>query len=218
MFRLTKEKDRTYLLNFDDSYTLAMIFLRYQEYYESDNPRFYRKNFTIASYIDWYVKHISDKKIFDYHKRWAGFNLPTWFIDNVISKGIPDPNHYDALMNGIVQTIKSDANNDDCYIIGISGKKKSKTYIHEMAHALYYLNKNYQNTVKEIYCCLPDDYKNTIKNNIINIGYAESSVIDEAQAFSIEDKFDIIWHDKEKDDVIDGFIKNIKETYDCCNK
>lgn len=216
MFKLTKEKDRIYHLNFDSPYDCAMAFLRYQEYYESENPRFYRKAFTIASYTDWYVKHNkrNDTGKFTYHEDWSGFNFQTKIIDEVINLGIPDPNHYDTLMKGILEMIKSNADSDDCYIIGTSGKKEESAFIHEMAHALFYTNELYRTKIISVYESQELAVRNFLSNRLMEAGYAESSVIDEVQAFTIEGRFNFILDDELITEPYSNLINQIKEVYD----
>src|SRR3989344_5759404 len=89
-----------YLLNFQSPYDLAMSFCRYQEFYESTNPVFKGKSFSLIDFMEWYSnknnnRKRSDLKCFTYPDDWAGFNLPSYVFDNIIELGIPDMNKYD---------------------------------------------------------------------------------------------------------------------------
>lgn len=75
MLKLQKITDKIYHLHFDKQYDLAMHFLRYQEYYECPNDRFYKNSFTLAEFMHWYAKEYGS---FSYPEDWGGFNLMLW--------------------------------------------------------------------------------------------------------------------------------------------
>lgn len=103
MFKLTKEKEKIYLLCFDDRYDCCMYFLRYQEYYESPNQKFYRKQFTIVSYMDWYIKH-NKRKFSDYKDKITNLfkNLPI-SIKNKITQNLIKNGYAESLVIDEVQ-------------------------------------------------------------------------------------------------------------------
>lgn len=55
---------------------LAFLFLRAQEFYESNNASFYRKIFKIEDFIDWSCKCLTGQRLFTYPYDWYKFNVP----------------------------------------------------------------------------------------------------------------------------------------------
>lgn len=51
-FTISEVKPKIFLFESDNSYDLAMTFLRYQETYESPNPKFRNKSFTIIDFME----------------------------------------------------------------------------------------------------------------------------------------------------------------------
>src|SRR5690348_11995408 len=101
--KLTKLLEGVYLLVFDNGYDLAMHFCRYQEFYESQNPDFNGKNFSMFDFMRWYslenkTRSNKDFMCFTYPEDWAGFNIPSWVFTKLLVMGIPDVNKYDQFM------------------------------------------------------------------------------------------------------------------------
>lgn len=213
MFTLSKEADRIYMLNFERKYDLCMSFLRYQEYYESSNPRFHLKKFTLASYIAWYTKKYGS---FSYCNDWTGFNLPVKIIDDVSALGIDDLNHYDALMAGIVGLIKDDSQSDECYLIGKSKENDSDgdVYQHEMAHALFYVNDQYAKEIKKLVFDLPKDIYDQFFNNLNIEGYAHTTIVDEIQAYAAEGSICKAWGNENIPKTVAELVDKIKNLHE----
>lgn len=189
MLTIRKEADRVYSLAFDNRKDLCLCFLRYQEYYESDNPRFQYQAFTWADYVTWYSK---TRGSFSYSEDWMGFNFPADVIGKVKELGIPDPNHYDDLMSGVLGLITNDAEHKDVYLIGYQ-KGSAPTLDHEMAHAAFYLDGSYRDEVNDLLLQLPDSVRDRISSAIQELGYASSSVVDEIQAFALTGSRKRLW-------------------------
>jgi len=194
MFQLKKMREGVYMLSFTQHIDLCYAFLRYQEFYESTNPRFYGKTFTWAEYIRWYTltnkKEGSNPHAFYYASDWSGFNAPAEVIGKVHDLGIPDPNHYDEIMHGIYKLIMTEC--DKAYLIGaVPGTSTEK---HELTHALYYLNSEYKNkvvnTIQKTHNanrkCLDERAKliECMSDILFKMGYAASSIVDEINAFT----------------------------------
>lgn len=116
-----------------------MAFLRYEEFYES--PHYQRQMFTLAEFMSWYSANKGDG-MFTYTDDWGGFNMPANIIAEVHRRGIPDPNHYDALMLSIYELISIECK--DSYIIGVSSYDTDSYKAHELTHAMYYIDAEYQ--------------------------------------------------------------------------
>lgn len=179
--RLERVLDKVFFLNFTNHYDMAMCFLRYQEYYESPNPDFYRSDFKILDFMEWYAKNQSKKGIFSYPDDWAGFNIPS-FVFNV---QIFDPNKYDAFMQStrkqIRSLLKKEGKSQEFYLIdsvGISG-----AFEHELAHGLYYTNAKYQKAVATLLKKANKKIINATRDAVREMMYSESVVDDEVQAY-----------------------------------
>lgn len=209
IFKFNKECNQIYSLHFESQKEMCMTFLRYQEYYESDNPNFQFKKFTIEEYKNWYIQA---KGKFSYCEDWAGFNFPVSIIHEVHELGIDDYNRYDSLMKGIAEYINEDSKGQASYLIGFFGKQKSALK-HEMAHGLFYICEDYKNDIQQLFNSLSDNIKLGIKDTIMKAGYAESSVIDEFQAYIVDNWGKYIWRAKRRPKELINADKKVKEIY-----
>ena len=81
----------------------SRVFLRYQEFYESDSDSFRGKSFKWNDYIKFY-KDKTKRDYFSYHEDYAGYNVPCDTIEACKAK-IPDLNIYDMIMFSVTDTI-----------------------------------------------------------------------------------------------------------------
>lgn len=184
MFSLIKYAPRVYHLQFTKRFDLCATFMRYQEFYESANPRFVNSSFTLAEFERWYTYNTGGDE-FTYHSDWSGFNMPLNIIKCVHDQGIADPNMYDSLMWGIYKMIDSVEQN--CYIIGTS--KECDIIDHELTHAMYYINEQYKldvdNVIKYAVVWYQSLYEK-LCSTLSNEGYAPHVFWDEINAYLTE--------------------------------
>jgi hypothetical protein len=186
--KVVEVKPRIYCVTVDDDYDRAMLFCRYQEFYESPYKKFRGKPFTWMEYMRFY-KSAWKKRIFTYPEDWSGYNIP----GNVVQKA----NHifckdteYDEIMNDIYfycaidSQNKNDGTRCDWYLIGASSKDL-KTMDHEIAHGLYFTNKEYKQKMKDNLSSIPKKVRDKIDKKLIKMGYVDDRKIldDESQAF-----------------------------------
>ena len=179
---------RIYCATVDDDYDRAMLFCRYQEFYESPYKKFRNKPFTWMEYMRHY-KDAWKKRVFTYPEDWAGYNIPS----NVMQRA----NHifcketeYDEIMNDIYFYCAIDSQNKnngtrcDWYLIGASSKDKG-TINHEIAHGLYFTNKVYKKMVDTLISNIKPTHYEKLKKKLIKMGYVNDKKIidDEIQAF-----------------------------------
>ena len=177
-----------YCAQIDDDYDRAMLFCRYQEYYESPYKKFRGKRFTWMEYMRHY-KSTWKKRTFTYPDDWAGYNIPS----NVMQRA----NHifcketeYDEIMNDIYFYCAIDSQNKnngtrhDWYLIGANSKDKGTTN-HEIAHGLYFTNKEYKNNVTYLIKNIKLSHYIKLKKILMKMGYVGDKKIidDEIQAF-----------------------------------
>ena len=179
---------RIYCAQVDDDYDRAMLFCRYQEFYESTSKKFRGKPFTWMEYMRFYRNHWK-KDVFTYPEDWAGYNIPS----NVMQRA----NHifcketeYDEIMNDIYfycaidSQNKNDGTRCDWYLIG-SSSKDLKTMDHEIAHGLYFTNKIYKKMADILINNIKSIHYDKLKKKLIKMGYVNDKKIidDEIQAF-----------------------------------
>jgi len=200
-YKITEVRDRVFAVTIEDGYDRAMTFMRVQEFYESPNPDFRGKHFNIWDYIEWYSR--TKKGAFTYAFDWSGFNIPlpiAWecyegkdkptkkMYDSV--RSMPDSwkSKWDETMKDIVWLVQSKMFNKknrrdmNAYIIGAKDME-GDTFQHEVAHGLYYTNKEYKQLMDEITEAIPLDIYLKFRNNLLSMGYTESVVDDEIQAY-----------------------------------
>jgi hypothetical protein len=201
-YKIQRVTAKIYSVHISNKYDRAMTFCRAQEYYESPNPDFKGKAFSIWEYIKWYS--LQNGKGFTYGLDWSGFNIPIETIKNcyngILKKyGERELTMYDNTLLKIVDDIENLHTNEPAhpieqsYLIGVDSSL-SETFKHEVCHGLYSTEESYQKRAKKLTAKLlkknPKVYQ-TFKANLLSMGYATDLVDDEIQAyvqFGVEDK------------------------------
>jgi hypothetical protein len=168
----------------DDSYDLGMLFCRYQEYYESPINKIRRNYFTLPELMREYRKFFG-RNYFSYPEDWVGYNIPSEIL---LTSAVlfHDETEYDEIMFDIVNYCQSKLkfNQSKWYLIG-AGSKDVKIMNHELAHAFYYTNQKYRDTMFNLLTEVDKkDFKKLCKI-LLKLGYVdfEEIIMDEAQAF-----------------------------------
>lgn len=180
-------KPNIFCVLIDDDYDRAMLFCRYQEFYESPYKKFRGKYFTWAQYMRFY-KDSWKKDTFTYPIDWSGYNIPSVVIEkglNLFNK----ETEYDEIMNNIFYycenyPLKFNRPRTNWYLIGASSKDL-KTLDHEIAHGFYASNKEYKMRMLYQLSLIPKRVMDKIDKKLIKMGYVNDRKIldDEAQAF-----------------------------------
>jgi len=179
-FELKQLNNNIFVLTFDDQYDLAMHFLRWSEFAESTDDKIRGTHFKILDFIESYAK--SHKNSFSYPSDWAGFNLSSRVFSQYPWDAIPDPNQYDAFMKKVVSFIYQVTAGDPFYLIGhVTGQ--DDIVDHEMAHAMYDRNTEYMKQAGILMNKIPEKNYLDLWNAIVDMGYPESVVRDEMQAY-----------------------------------
>lgn len=171
----------------DDDYDRAMLFCRYQEFYESPIKKFRGKYFSWAQYMRHY-KDFWKKDTFTYPVDWSGYNIPK----ECIEKGLEvfhKETEYDVIMNDIYYfcenyPLRFNKPRGKWYLIGASSKDL-KTVDHEIAHGLFFTNNDYRNKMTLLVNSLPKNIREKVFKKLIKMGYVNDKkiLIDETQAF-----------------------------------
>jgi hypothetical protein len=181
-------KPRIYCVTIDDDYDRAMLFCRYQEFYESPYKKFRGKRFTWMEYMRHY-KLAWKKRTFTYPDDWSGYNIPSNVMDKANDIFYKDT-EYDVIMNDIYFYCAIDSQNKNngarCnwYLIGTSSKDKGTTN-HEIAHGLYFTNEEYKKNVTKLIKNIKPIHYEKLKKKLVKMGYVDDKKIidDEIQAF-----------------------------------
>jgi hypothetical protein len=179
---------RIYCAAVEDDYDRAMLFCRYQEFYESPYKNIRNKYFTLQEFMRTYTKE-RGAHTFTYPHDWCGYNIPS----NILKKAhnlFYKETEYDVVMNDIYFYCAIDSQNKNMgercrwYLIG-AGASDIQTMNHEIAHGLYFTNKEYKKICNSILDSMDEKDYNLIKKVLIKFGYANDDKIikDEIQAF-----------------------------------
>jgi hypothetical protein len=208
-------KPNIYCVLVDDNYDRAMLFCRYQEFYESPYKKFRNKYFTWMEYMRFY-KDVWKKKTFTYPEDWSGYNIPSNILQ-IAHHIFCGETEYDNIMNDIywycVSDIqkKNEGKDVDWYLIGASSKDL-RTLDHEIAHGLYFTNRNYKKDTNKLIKEIKPTHYDKLKKKLIKMGYVSDKKIinDEIQSFmstGLYNDLDI----KELKKYESKFIKNFKK-------
>lgn len=168
------------LLVAKDQYELTSTFVRLQEFYESPYLNIRGQKFTLEEFMDAYAK---DHNGFTYFTDWTGFNVPGHIVNefyNTQSLFSKKELNLWRLINSSV-----DITNTKYYIIGVV-EGDIAAIIHEVAHALYYLNPSYNKEIR----VLAEGYEKKNPNKVkkmLKQGYDMLFIIDEIQAYNVEE-------------------------------
>jgi hypothetical protein len=213
--KVVEVKPRIYCVTVDDDYDRAMLFCRYQEFYESPYKKFRGKPFTWMEYMRHY-KTAWKKGVFTYPEDWSGYNIPSNMLQQAHHIFCRDT-EYDLIMNDIYwhcvedSTEKNDGRQTDWYLIGASSKDL-KTMDHEIAHGLYYTNDDYKKSVSKLIKQIEPNHYEKLKKKLIKMGYVDDKKIidDEINAFMSTGLYNGL-DTKELKKYQKNFIKNFKK-------
>lgn len=181
---------RIFAVSIKNDYDRAMLFCRYQEFYESPFKEIRGKHFSLEYYMWIYTKQ-RKSEVFTYPRDWSGYNIPSGSIEKALDVfyygNTPSP--YDKIMSDIYFTcenypLKFDKPRAKWYLLG-ADSYKSQTMDHEIAHGLYYTNKKYKKSVQELISSIKSRDYSFLCRNLVKMGYANDKKIldDEIQAF-----------------------------------
>ena len=174
--KLEKLAEGIYHLRGKDQYEITSHFMRLSEFYESPFKGINGKYFTIEAYMDAYAEKHGN---FTYCSDWNGFNVPgnvvrkffDVFWDDLLEK---EANMYDQLAD----VIESD---EKFYLIGSTG---AEDYMdHELAHAFYYLDRQYANEMDWLSVGMKAKDRKSVFDKLTEWGYCKKVLNDELQAY-----------------------------------
>lgn len=176
-----------YGVSIKDNYERAMLFCRYQEFYESPYIEIRGKFFSWEKFMMTYKKKMGNK-YFSYPIDWGGFNIPSKIIYEGLRTFDKDKGPYDEIMSDIYYhcenyPLLSDRPRTKWYLIGYGDDVR--TLNHEVAHGLYYTNKKYKSEMDLLVSKIKKKHYNQIKKVLVKMGYVDDKKIidDEVQAY-----------------------------------
>lgn len=187
-------------LHYQTQYELTSTFVRLQEFYESPFSNIRGNYFTLDEFMDSYV---AAKGEFSYFSDWGGFNVPgnavidfcDTFANEYRENGYRQKEH-DLLYHINNNEEKFIYNrNKDFYVIGTFGNDvddATSCMEHELAHAYFYLSAEYNSIQRLNYNALPGEIKAKVGVTLTEMGYDESVIEDEVQAYFSTDERDVL--------------------------
>lgn len=192
MLKISKTPHNSVWISADSQAELGCTFMRFQEHYESPNPDFKGKIFTVGQLKEWYsVTYGADT----YHHDWSGFNFPSKVLVP-FKQGLFDPLTEEE--KSLLEFFRY--RNDDFYIIGAQDRLVLR---HELSHALYSDNIKYSSSVDKL-CTKYSKALLKSRNYIKNKGYHDDVLNDELQAYITDNDDDFIKNNTPKT-IIDQF-------------
>jgi hypothetical protein len=163
-----------------------------------------------------FYKDAWKKKTFTYPEDWSGYNIPCNILQVAHHQFCKDT-EYDSIMNDIYwycakdSSEKNDGRRTDWYLIGASSKDL-KTLDHEIAHGLYFTNKDYKRDVNKLIKGIKPTHYDKLKKKLMKMGYVNDKKIidDEIQAFMSTGLYNGL-DTKELKKYETGFVKNFKK-------
>lgn len=178
-------KPNIYGVIIKNDYDRAMLFCRYQEFYESPYKEINGKYFTLQYFMKVYMKK-RKCDVFRYHKDWSGFNLPSHIFFQAYEKFYNDNEEYNKTMKFIYESIIENRkeNKSKFYLIGTE-KINSITTKHEIAHGFYYTNPDYKNEMDTLITNMDKNEYKQLYKELVDLGYKRGKQIiyDEIQAY-----------------------------------
>lgn len=171
MLKVKQQPYNSVWISADSQEELSITFMRFQEHYESINPDFRGKIFTVGQLRSWYsITYGADT----YHHDWIGFNFPSSVLVP-FHNGLFDPLTVEE--TNLLNFFKY--RHDNFYIIGAQDQSVLR---HELSHALYASNQKYKIAIDSIIEKNKKKLSKTIQY-ILSKGYSKHVLNDELQAY-----------------------------------
>jgi hypothetical protein len=178
------------LFTFRTQKEITTTFFRMEEYYESPIKRLYQNKFNV---FDFLIESMNDEGHIDYFSKWIGFNIPGHSIKEWSELHCPN---YTPKEMEVLNHITSKVDVSQPFYVIAAKEGKTDVMDHEIAHALYYLDKSYKARMSGLVLHFkqkfPVQYKK-VQTWLKNMGYNKSVFTDESQAYmSTSDKKEIM--------------------------
>mmetsp|Transcript_34812 Transcript_34812/g.75656 ORF Transcript_34812/g.75656 Transcript_34812/m.75656 type:complete len:422 (+) Transcript_34812:36-1301(+) len=209
LFTVSEALPRVFHIRTQSRFVLAASFLRFQEHYESPDPEFRGRVFSLEQIRDKYRREgrSSSNKGWSYYLDWPGFNLPGKVVDWCEENMQPLRTIESTLLSAVRAHTHMTSPGSCYYVIGTCGddeahvvgkesdqRERLSTLHHEMAHGLWATNEWYRKTVKVELNKLSVEETSRMTLKLIALGYCEDVEIleDEWQAYLVSGGLGIV--------------------------
>jgi hypothetical protein len=166
------------LFEFNTMKDLSLSFFRFQEFYESQHSNIQGKHFSIEEFLETYM---DAEGVINYFSFWEGFNIPGVVFDNFSNKKGKELTEREKFV--IDKIYNNKVGSYDKYYVIAALKYDKETIDHELAHALYNMNKEYKSKVDEILATIPIKIARKINKRLTSLGYCKKVLEDETHAY-----------------------------------
>ena len=135
-------------------------------------PHFHGRIFTLEQYMDWYV---AENGAFTYFQDWSGFNVPSTAFQPFYEGKFDPLTRKEERLLGLFGNLQG-----RFYVIGIFDGGKKGTLTHELAHALFFIDDDYRQAVRE---AMRGYDTSALERQLAKEGYARHVIPDEVQAY-----------------------------------
>lgn len=127
-------------LRYDTQEELTHTFVRLQEFYESPLPEIRGNTFSLANFL------LAYRATFDsnYFTDWNGFNVPGHVVTDFFKRFTDLSAEEHDLAQDLIDTIGAETVAGDGERFYVIGTWKEEDVTHEIAHALFYLDRDYK--------------------------------------------------------------------------
>lgn len=157
---------------------LTTSMFRLQEFYESPYQWIRGKYFDLETFIN---THMDDDGNINYFNFWAGFNVPSDTINKFYAL-FDDLTHDEKMLKWIIDSTFDGRDDKSFYLIGIV-RGDDATLRHELVHAKYHSDPVYSQAAHKIVVAMNNDAYLKMDNALKNMGYCNSMIIDEINAY-----------------------------------
>lgn len=178
MFKMKEITPEIYLFKFEDMDQLALHLLRFAEYYESIEEKFYRQKFNLSDIVEHETRRGKDA-----FGSMTGTNLPVSIIYKMAKEYGSTLTIQEKFVLSAIENIKTQQPALR-YLIATNGSDDEvDAYHHELAHAFYYTNIVYKLKMDGLIKVLPERIKSEMKKYLVRLNYNEAVQNDEFQAY-----------------------------------
>lgn len=170
-------------IDFPTAFDVGSVWIRPQEFYESEFEDIRGQTFSLETFMDRYAKA---KGGFTYFEDWGGFNLPDFTLREFFEKFKAQLSQKEAWLQ---KELSSELKKDEKFYVIATFQAKPDIVAHEEAHALFYLNKTYQADQCENVYHLKEEVRQTAHQWLLDTGYHKTVIEDEIQAYAATSTF-----------------------------
>jgi len=181
-YNLTQITSKIFHIRFRHQYWLCRTLMRMQEY--AEHPFFRGQVFTADQFYEWTTARDGS---FSYYTQWAGFNIPSKVFEPFWNGDFDPLSLEEQAVLDLFRNIPH-----PFYLVGTyEGRQATRQVLrHELAHALFYLDLNYQSSISQI---IQENEAglSPMFEMVQRLGYHPDCFLDEIQAYLVADTFSL---------------------------